>query len=137
MHEHLLTVCTSLNVSKYVDMSDDAEEEKTFPQSVEDIDKDNLTVTETGEETKAPEKPAHDSHKIPYMGIDEDSGYLNRNKDNQASSKTPEEIQRGPETILENTLDMGLSVDMDHPPSGSLYFPTFEIVVRCKLYALT
>ena len=113
-------------------MSDDAEEEKTFPQSVEDTDKDNLAVTETGEETKAPEK-------IPDMGIDEDSGYLNRNKDNQASSKTPEEIQRGPQTILENTLDMGLSVDMDHPPSGrcSLYFPTFEIVVRCKLYALT
>lgn len=120
-------------------MSDDAEEEKTFPQSVEDIDKDNLTVTETGEETKAPEKPAYDGHKIPDMGIEEDSGYLNRNKDNQASSKTPEEIQRGPQTILENTLDMGLSVDMDHPPSGrcSLYFPTFEIVVRCKLYALT
>ncbi|XP_064882538.1 transport and Golgi organization protein 1 homolog isoform X1 [Oncorhynchus nerka] len=104
-------------------MSDDAEEEKTFPQSVEDTDKDNLTVTETGEETKAPEEPAHDGHKIPDMGIEEDSGYLNRNKDNQASSKTPEEIQRGPQTILENTLDMGLSVDMDHPPSGSLESP--------------
>ncbi|XP_036831456.1 transport and Golgi organization protein 1 homolog isoform X5 [Oncorhynchus mykiss] len=118
-----MAVGSQLHPDTDVDMSDDAEEEKTFPQSVEDIDKDNLTVTETGEETKAPEKPAHDSHKIPYMGIDEDSGYLNRNKDNQASSKTPEEIQRGPQTILENTLDMGLSVDMDHPPSGSLESP--------------
>nr|XP_046153877.1 transport and Golgi organization protein 1 homolog isoform X2 [Oncorhynchus gorbuscha] len=107
-------------------MSDDAEEEKTFPQSVEDTDKDNLTVTETGEETKAPEEPAHDGHKMPDMGIEEDSGYLNRNKDNQASSKTPEEIQRGPQTIFENTLDMGLSVDMDHPPSGSLESPVTD-----------
>ncbi|KAM9514741.1 uncharacterized protein ACWYII_045502 isoform 2-T2 [Salvelinus alpinus] len=104
------------------DMSD-AEEEKTFLHSVEDTDKDNLTVTESGEETKAPEKPAHDGHKIPDMGIEEDGGYFNRNKDNQASSKTPEEIQRGPQTILENTLDMVLSVDMDHPPSGPLESP--------------
>ncbi|XP_035630271.1 transport and Golgi organization protein 1 homolog isoform X2 [Oncorhynchus keta] len=107
-------------------MSDDAEEEKTFPQSVEDTDKDNLTVTETGEETKAPEEPAHDGHKMPDMDIEEDSGYLNRNEDNQASSKTPEEIQRGPQTIFENTLDMGLSVDMDHPPSGSLESPVTD-----------
>ncbi|XP_038842515.1 transport and Golgi organization protein 1 homolog [Salvelinus namaycush] len=53
------------------DMSD-AEEEKTFLHSVEDTDKDNLTVTESGEETKAPEKPAHEGHKIPDMGIEED-----------------------------------------------------------------
>ncbi|XP_031656236.1 transport and Golgi organization protein 1 homolog isoform X6 [Oncorhynchus kisutch] len=121
-----LAVGSQLHPDTDGDMSDDAEEEKTFPQSVEDTDKDNLTVTETGEETKAPEKPAHDGHKIPDMGIEEDSGYLNRNKDNQASSKTPEEIQRGPQTILENTLDMGLSVDMDHPPSVSLESPVTD-----------
>ncbi|CAB1340489.1 unnamed protein product [Coregonus sp. 'balchen'] len=51
----------------------DAEEEKTFLHSVEDTDKDNLTVTETGEETNTPEKPAHDEgHKRPDMDIEED-----------------------------------------------------------------
>ncbi|XP_045076756.1 uncharacterized protein LOC121563487 isoform X1 [Coregonus clupeaformis] len=115
-----------LNVSKDGEMSD-AEEEKTFLHSVEDTDKDNLTVTETGEETNTPEKPAHDEgHKRPDMDIEEDGRYFNRNKDNQLSSKTPEEIQRGPQTILENILDMGLSVDMDHPPSGSLESPVTD-----------
>ncbi|XP_038824546.1 transport and Golgi organization protein 1 homolog [Salvelinus namaycush] len=98
----------------------DAEEEKTFPHSVGDINEDNLTVTETGEETKAPEeKPDHDGHNRPDldMGLEEDVGHFNRNQDNQ-----PEEIQRGPQAILENTLDMGL-VDMEHPSSGSLESP--------------
>uniref|UniRef100_A0A4W5P3Q8 Transport and Golgi organization protein 1 homolog n=1 Tax=Hucho hucho TaxID=62062 RepID=A0A4W5P3Q8_9TELE len=119
----LMAVGSQLHLDTDGDISDDAEEEKTFPHSVEDTDKDNLTVTETGEETKAPEKPAHDGHKRPDMGIEEDGGYFNRNKDNQPSSKTLEEIQRGPQTILENTLDTGLSVHMDHPPSGSLESP--------------
>uniref|UniRef100_A0A4W5N0Y4 Transport and Golgi organization protein 1 homolog n=1 Tax=Hucho hucho TaxID=62062 RepID=A0A4W5N0Y4_9TELE len=98
----------------------DAEEEKTFPHSVGDINEDNLTVTETGEETKAPqEKPDHEGHNRPDldMGLEEDVGHFNRNQDNQ-----PEEIQRGPQAILENTLDMGL-VDMEHPSSGSLESP--------------
>ncbi|XP_013999474.1 transport and Golgi organization protein 1 homolog isoform X2 [Salmo salar] len=98
----------------------DAEEEQTFPHSVGDIKEDNLTVTETGEETKAPEeKPDHEGHNRPDldMGLEEDVGHFNRNQDNQ-----PEEIQRGPQAILENTLDMGL-VDMEHPSSGSLESP--------------
>ncbi|KAM9420606.1 transport and Golgi organization protein 1 homolog isoform 8-T8 [Salvelinus alpinus] len=98
----------------------DAEEEKTFPHSVGDINEDNLTVTETSEETKAPEeKPDHEGHNRPDLdiGLEEDVGHFNRNQDNQ-----PEEIQRGPQAILENTLDMGL-VDMEHPSSGSLESP--------------
>ncbi|CDQ78145.1 unnamed protein product [Oncorhynchus mykiss] len=96
----------------------DAEEEKMFLHSVGDINEDNLTVT--GEETKAPEeKPDHEGHNRPDldMGLEEDVGHFNRNQDNQ-----PEEIQRGPQAILENTLDMGL-VDMEHPSSGSLESP--------------
>lgn len=100
----------------------DAEEEQTFPHSVGDIKEDNLTVTETGEETKAPEeKPDHEGHNRPDldMGLEEDVGHFNRNQDNQ-----PEEIQRGPQAILENTLDMGL-VDMEHPSSGMCSFNFF------------
>ncbi|XP_042177452.1 transport and Golgi organization protein 1 homolog isoform X4 [Oncorhynchus tshawytscha] len=98
----------------------DAEEEKTFLHSVGDINEDNLTLTVTGEETKAPEeKPDHEGHNRPDldMGLEDDVGHFNRNQDNQ-----PEEIQRGPQAILENTLDMGL-VDMEHPSSGSLESP--------------
>ncbi|XP_029486881.2 transport and Golgi organization protein 1 homolog isoform X1 [Oncorhynchus nerka] len=98
----------------------DAEEEKTFLHSVGDINEDNLTLTVTGEETKAPEeKPDHEGHNRPDLDMDleEDVGHFNRNQDNQ-----PEEIQRGPQAILENTLDMGL-VDMEHPSSGSLESP--------------
>uniref|UniRef100_A0A8C7TWX6 Transport and Golgi organization protein 1 homolog n=1 Tax=Oncorhynchus mykiss TaxID=8022 RepID=A0A8C7TWX6_ONCMY len=107
---------------KYSMTSDSAplaeEEEKMFLHSVGDINEDNLTVT--GEETKAPEeKPDHEGHNRPDldMGLEEDVGHFNRNQDNQ-----PEEIQRGPQAILENTLDMGL-VDMEHPSSGSLESP--------------
>ncbi|KAK6297210.1 hypothetical protein J4Q44_G00317930 [Coregonus suidteri] len=102
-----LAVGSQLHPDTDGEMSD-AEEEKTFLHSVEDTDKDNLTVTETGEETNTPEKPAHDEgHKRPDMDIEEDGRYFNRNKDNQLSSKTPEEIQRGPQTILGKHLGHG------------------------------
>ncbi|XP_028980771.2 transport and Golgi organization protein 1 homolog isoform X3 [Esox lucius] len=97
-------------------MPDDLGEEKSFPLLPEDNDEENITVTETREETKAPEeKPDHDEGlSRPDMGFEEDVGHFNRNKDNQPSFKTPEEIQRGPQPILENTLDVGL-VDMENP----------------------
>lgn len=99
-------------------MPDVMEEDKTLPPSVEDTDVDDLTVPEKDEETKAPEEELDARHKGPDMGIEEDGGHFNRNKDNQPSFKDPEEIQRGPQTILENTLDMGLSVKMEHPSSS-------------------
>ncbi|XP_013999475.1 transport and Golgi organization protein 1 homolog isoform X3 [Salmo salar] len=120
LHQKYSTTSDSSPLAEDSQLHPDTEEEQTFPHSVGDIKEDNLTVTETGEETKAPEeKPDHEGHNRPDldMGLEEDVGHFNRNQDNQ-----PEEIQRGPQAILENTLDMGL-VDMEHPSSGSLESP--------------
>ncbi|KAL0964972.1 hypothetical protein UPYG_G00275120 [Umbra pygmaea] len=99
--------------------SNDLGEENTFPDILEDTDEDNVTLPEEREEMGAAEEMiAHEEgHDRPDKGIEEDVGHFNRNKDNQLSFKKPEDIQRGPQPILENTFDMGL-VDMEHPSSG-------------------
>ncbi|KAJ8391544.1 hypothetical protein AAFF_G00088660 [Aldrovandia affinis] len=56
----------------------------------------------------------------PDRGFEEDVGHFNKNKENQGIFKDPEEIQKGPQAILENTLDMGFGFDVEQPSSGSL-----------------
>ncbi|XP_036438140.1 transport and Golgi organization protein 1 homolog isoform X2 [Colossoma macropomum] len=43
------------------------------------------------------------------VGLEEDGGHFNKNKDIRTSFKDPEEVQRGPQAILENPLDIDLS----------------------------
>ncbi|XP_066532592.1 transport and Golgi organization protein 1 homolog [Hoplias malabaricus] len=57
------------------------------------------------------------------MGIEEDSGHFNKNKDIQTGFKDTEEVQRGPQAILETPVDIALGFEMD-PSSGSLEPPS-------------
>ncbi|XP_015206173.2 transport and Golgi organization protein 1 homolog isoform X1 [Lepisosteus oculatus] len=56
------------------------------------------------------------------IGVEEDGGHFNRNKDSHFMEDV-EEIQKGPPTTLENTLDIGLGIDVEHPSSGFLESP--------------
>ncbi|KAI7799686.1 transport and Golgi organization protein 1 homolog isoform X2 [Triplophysa rosa] len=57
------------------------------------------------------------------MGLEEDGGHFNRNKDAQMGFEDTEDIQKGPHAILDNPLDIGLRFEMD-PSSGSLETPS-------------
>ncbi len=55
------------------------------------------------------------------VGLEEDGGHFNRNKDAQIGFEDPEEIQKGSRAILENPVDMGFHFDVD-PYSGVSQF---------------
>ncbi|XP_049915055.1 transport and Golgi organization protein 1 homolog isoform X2 [Epinephelus moara] len=83
---------------------------------------DNLTVTHPEEnppETKE-EQIVGDVHSRPDINVEEDGGHFNKNKDNQPSFSASDEMQKVPQATLENPLDMGLGVEVEHSPSGSL-----------------
>lgn len=52
-------------------------------------------------------------------GLGEDSGHFNKNKDVQAGFKDPEDVQRRPQAILHNPLDIAFEMD---PSSGCFWF---------------
>ncbi|XP_016119232.1 uncharacterized protein, partial [Sinocyclocheilus grahami] len=56
------------------------------------------------------------------VGLEEDGGHFNRNKDAQIGFEDTEEIQKGPHAILENPVDIGFHFEVD-PSSGSLESP--------------
>ncbi|KAI4899155.1 hypothetical protein NFI96_013241, partial [Prochilodus magdalenae] len=58
------------------------------------------------------------------MGLKEDGGHFNKNNDIRGSFKDAEEVQRGPQAILENPLDIPLSFEMDQSSAGSLESPS-------------
>lgn len=54
------------------------------------------------------------------VGPGEDAGHFNKNEDNQAALHDATDMQRGPQAILENPLDMlGIQID---PSSGQRLF---------------
>lgn len=54
----------------------------------------------------------------PDITVEEDGGHFNKNKDNQPSFTTPEEMPEAPQATLENHLDVGLDPEIKHSPSG-------------------
>ncbi|XP_070705105.1 transport and Golgi organization protein 1 homolog isoform X2 [Pempheris klunzingeri] len=89
----------------------------------EDENNDNLTVTDH-EEGPAEIKEEHivldEMHSGPDVSVEEEGRHFNKNKDNQPSFSASDEIQRVPQATLESPLDMGLGVEVEHSPSGSL-----------------
>ncbi|KAL6485838.1 hypothetical protein MHYP_G00052300 [Metynnis hypsauchen] len=53
------------------------------------------------------------------VGLEEDGGHFNKNKDIRTSFKDTEEVKRGPQAILENPLDIAFVFEMDQS-SGAL-----------------
>ncbi|KAK1889139.1 Transport and Golgi organization protein 1 like [Dissostichus eleginoides] len=84
---------------------------------------DNLTVTDQEEKPAVSEdEPTvlEEVHRGPELSVEEDGGHFNKNKDNQLSFSASDELPKVPQATLENPLDLGLSVEVEHSPSGSL-----------------
>ncbi|XP_029965861.1 transport and Golgi organization protein 1 homolog isoform X2 [Salarias fasciatus] len=54
----------------------------------------------------------------PDINVEEDGGHFNKNKDDRPPFSTSDEMQKVPQDSLENPLDMGLGVEVDHSTSG-------------------
>ncbi|XP_045916097.1 transport and Golgi organization protein 1 homolog isoform X2 [Micropterus dolomieu] len=83
----------------------------------------NITVSDHEEgpaETTEEHIVLDEVHSGPDVSVEEDSGHFNKNKDNPLSFSASDEIQKVPQDTLENPLDMGLGVEVEHSPSGSL-----------------
>ncbi|XP_056149992.1 transport and Golgi organization protein 1 homolog isoform X2 [Lampris incognitus] len=96
------------------------EEKSDFTGAEKD---DNLTVTDTEESSPEEDKehaPLDKTHGGADFSVEEDGGHFNKNKDNQPSFSTTEDMQKTPQPILENTFDMGLGVEVEHSSSVSL-----------------
>ncbi|KAA0708208.1 Transport and [Triplophysa tibetana] len=120
------------------------EEEQTGIEEQHDssVPKDDVHVDGDAEKVEPPESPdlreeqnesevivnselnanAQDLSPSQDMGLEEDGGHFNRNKDAQMGFEDKEDVQKGLHAILENPLDIGLHFEMD-PSSGSLETP--------------
>lgn len=107
-----------LNVNDDIPHTVEEEKADSVPEAQSD---DNLTVTgheERPEETKEEQIIVDEVHSGPDISVEEDGGHFNKNKDNQPSFSASEEMQKVPQATLENPLDMGLGVEVEHSPSG-------------------
>ncbi|XP_050994151.1 transport and Golgi organization protein 1 homolog isoform X2 [Labeo rohita] len=127
---------------KYSAASDSAplvEEEQLASETDENIDSEevkgldsNIEVTEPPESLEMHEEQNEsevilnselnlneDLSHTKDVGLEEDGGHFNRNKDAQIGFEDAEEIQKGPHAILENPVDIGFHFEVD-PSSGSL-----------------
>ncbi|KAM8725744.1 transport and Golgi organization protein 1 homolog isoform 2-T2 [Acanthopagrus schlegelii] len=98
------------------------EEEKVdvTPETESD---NNLTVADHKEspaETNEEQIVLDEVHGGPDVSVKEDGRHFNKNKDSQPSFSASEEMQKVPQATLENPLDMGLGVEVDPSPSGSV-----------------
>uniref|UniRef100_A0A3P8R2C2 MIA SH3 domain ER export factor 3 n=1 Tax=Astatotilapia calliptera TaxID=8154 RepID=A0A3P8R2C2_ASTCA len=78
---------------------------------------DNLTITDPEEK---PAEVEEEQLVRPDVSVEEDGGHFNKNKDNPLSFSTSDEMQKVPQATLENAFDMGLGVEVEHSPSGSM-----------------
>ncbi|GAA6086652.1 transport and Golgi organization protein 1 homolog isoform X1 [Tachysurus ichikawai] len=100
-----------------LEMAENVSEEVEIPV-------ETIPLTEVTETPEAPHEAAElftgqegESHSQD-VGPGEDAGHFNKNEDNQAALQDTTDIQRGPQAILENPLDvLGFEID---PSSDSL-----------------
>lgn len=114
---HFIVDEHELNVKE--DMPHTVEEEKSVvPEAESDH---NLTVTDLEEkpaEVEEEQVVLDEVHTGPDVSVEEDGGHFNKNKDNQPIFSASDEMQKVPQATLENPLDMGLGVEVEHSPSG-------------------
>lgn len=111
-------IVDKLNVQDHTPHTVEEDKVDSVPEAERD---DNLTVTdheERPEETKGEQLVVDEVHSGPDISVEEDGGHFNRNKDNQPSFSASDEMQKVPQATLENPLDMGLGVEVEHSPSG-------------------
>uniref|UniRef100_A0A8C2C8W2 Transport and Golgi organization protein 1 homolog n=1 Tax=Cyprinus carpio TaxID=7962 RepID=A0A8C2C8W2_CYPCA len=119
---------------KYSAASDSAplvEEELLASETDEKVGSEEVKALDGDiEETEPPKSPEiHEEQNESEVnlnedvGLEEDGGHFNRNKDAQTGFEDTEEIQKGPRAILENPVDIGFPFEVD-PSSGSLESPS-------------
>ncbi|XP_054617733.1 transport and Golgi organization protein 1 homolog [Dunckerocampus dactyliophorus] len=81
---------------------------------------DNLTdLLENATEMKKEQFVVDEAHAAQDINVGEDGGHFNKNKENQPSFSSSDEMQKFPQATLENPLEMGLT-EVESSPSGSL-----------------
>uniref|UniRef100_A0A665WJV6 SH3 domain-containing protein n=1 Tax=Echeneis naucrates TaxID=173247 RepID=A0A665WJV6_ECHNA len=93
----------------------------SVPQSE---DEDNLTVTDDVPAVTVEEQIILDELPPADVSMQKDGGHFNKNKDNQPGFSASDKMQKVPQATLENPLDMGLGVELQHV-SESLSPPDF------------
>ncbi|XP_061563516.1 transport and Golgi organization protein 1 homolog [Cololabis saira] len=89
--------------------------EERFDSKPETDQDDNLTVTDHKERPDVIEK----EQIVPDVNVEEDGKHFNKNKDLQGFGAV-EDMQKGPQTTLENPLDMGLVAEVEQSSAGSM-----------------
>ncbi|XP_008274989.1 melanoma inhibitory activity protein 3 isoform X2 [Stegastes partitus] len=97
--------------------------EEKFDSIPETASENNLTVTDHEERpTEIQEEPVV-LDKVPTgldISVEEDGGHFNKNKDNQPGFSDSHEMQKVSQAPLEHPLEIGLGVEVEHSPSGSM-----------------
>ncbi|XP_071323811.1 transport and Golgi organization protein 1 homolog isoform X1 [Trachinotus anak] len=117
---HINQVEHELNITE--EMPHTVEEHKA-DGGPETESEDNLTVTgheERPVETEEEQIVVEEVLTGPDVSVEEDGGHFNKNKDNQPGFSASNEMQKVPQATLENPIDMGLGVEVENSPSGSL-----------------
>nr|XP_057936425.1 transport and Golgi organization protein 1 homolog isoform X2 [Doryrhamphus excisus] len=106
-----------------------ADKPEDLPRMVEEVEKANISEVESDDnitdllehatEVTKEQIVLDESHATRDINVGEDGGHFNKNKENQPSFSTSDEMQKFPQATLENPLEMGLT-EVENSPSGSL-----------------
>ncbi|CAL9692600.1 unnamed protein product [Knipowitschia caucasica] len=113
---------------------DELNVKEAVPVILEDADSENstdleedVTLTSThpleqDTKSKKPEGIILDQvpSAVPDVSVEEDVGHFNKNQDNQQSFEAGDKMPKVPQATLESPLDMGLGVEVENSPSGTL-----------------
>ncbi|XP_053300571.1 transport and Golgi organization protein 1 homolog isoform X1 [Pleuronectes platessa] len=101
----------------------ETEEEKVDIVPEAEREQENITVTDREEravETEVEQIVLDEVNSGPDVSVEEDGGHSNKNKDNQPGFSSSEDMQKVPEATLETPLDVGVGVEVEPSPPGSL-----------------
>ncbi|XP_060946950.1 transport and Golgi organization protein 1 homolog isoform X2 [Limanda limanda] len=99
------------------------EEEKVDTVPEAEREQENITVTDREDRAVVTEEEQivlDEVHSEPKVSVEEEGGHFNKNKDNQPGFISSDDMQKVPEAALENPLDVGVGVEVEPSPAGSL-----------------
>lgn len=82
---------------------------------------DNLTVMDNKDEPNVTEEEPvvlEEAPTAPDVNMEEDGKHFNKNKDDLPHFGAVDDMQKVPQSTLENPLDMGLVAEVEHSSSG-------------------
>ncbi|XP_030577041.1 transport and Golgi organization protein 1 homolog isoform X2 [Archocentrus centrarchus] len=106
-----------------LNVKEDAPHTVEFDKIPEAESNDNPTVTDPEEkpaEVEEEQLVLDEAPSRPDVSVEEDGGHFNKNKDSPQSFSTADEMQKVPQATHENGFDVGLGVEVENSPSGSM-----------------